>query len=284
MTVNTLHSIDSFGIQKVSLSGIRVEKLEDRMIPKVGFPHKHDFFQILIVTGGTGQHRIDFINHKVRPGEIYMMKPGQMHSWMLSRGSKGYLVEFNFQSLNSLKENLTIINDFSNSPDVFTIEAKKDLTEIANLAEIMLKESELKREMHDLSLQGYLLSFLISLIRLYQKTLKQEKALNIIGKFRSLLEKNFKHAHAVEFYAKQLKTSPRALTMQLTRSIGRPPRELIQERILLEAKRYLAFSHLTIAEIGYELGFDDPNYFTRFFRIHEKKTPAVFRKEMQLKS
>jgi AraC family transcriptional activator of pobA len=68
--------------------------------------------------------------------------------------------------------------------------------------------------------------------------------------------------------------------MQLSRSIGKPPRTLIQERILLESKRYLAFSSLSIADIGYKLGFEDANYFTRFFRLHEKKTPAQFRKQI----
>jgi AraC family transcriptional activator of pobA len=48
---------------------------------------------------------------------------------------------------------------------------------------------------------------------------------------------------------------------------------------MMEARRYLAFSNLSIAEIGYELGFQDANYFTRFFRLHEKMTPAAFRKK-----
>lgn len=242
------------------------------------FPHKHDFFQILLVTSGSGTHRIDFIEHKVAAGQIYMMKPGQMHSWKLTRGVKGILVEFNYQSLNSFKESARLMNDFSSSPEVFGA-SKKDFSEVIELVKIMLRESELKRELHDLSLQGHLTAFLIHLIRLYQKNLKQEKVLTIIERFRALVEKHFKTEHAVDFYARELNTSPKALTMQLSRSIGKPPRQLIQERILLEAKRYLAFSDLSIAEIGYELGFEDANYFTRFFRVHEKKAPVRFRKE-----
>jgi AraC family transcriptional activator of pobA len=274
-----LHPIDSFGIQKVSLSGIRVERLEDRIRPNIPFPHKHDFFLIMIVTGGSGHHQIDFKNHKISPGQIYIMKPGQMHSWILSKGIKGYIVEFNYQSTSSIKESLGLINDLSFSPDLFSFEDKKNWNEIENLIKLMLEESNLKREMHDLCLQAYLSSFLINIIRLYQGHLRQAKTLTTIEKFRKLLEKNFKQAHTVDFYAHRLSISPKAFTMQLSRAIGRPPREIIQERILLEAKRYLAFSDLSIAEIGYELGFDDANYFTRFFRVHEGKTPAQFRRE-----
>lgn len=262
-----LHPIDAFGIEEVSLSGIRVEKLEDRIKPKVTFPHKHDFFQILLIEKGSGIHQIDFVTHKVSPGMIYMMKPGQMHTWKLARGVRGILVEFSHQALN-----------FHHSPDVVKT-TKTEFADILILAKLMLKEFYLKREMNDLALQGELNAFLIMLIRLYQKQMRPEKSLSVIDKFKDMVESNYKEQHAVDFYAKKLGSSSKAFTMHLTRSLGKAPRSVIQERILLEAKRYLAFSELTVAEIGYELGFDDANYFTRFFRIHEKKSPAKFRKD-----
>ena len=276
-TVHTLYPIDSFGIQKVTLSGIRVERLEDRVKPGVPFPHKHDFYQIMFVTQGSGTHQIDFNSHTVTPGQIYLMKPGQMHSWKLAKGIKGLLLEFNQRSLNAVKESTKIIKDFSYSPDLLLLQ-KKDFNEIANLAEVMLREYSMKREMHDICLQYFLSAFLIQLIRLLHGHQKQEKAFSTVEKFRELLEINFKKKHSVEFYARELRTSPRALTMQLSRSLGKPARSLIQERLLLEAKRYLAFSDLSIAEIGYELGFEDSNYFIRFFKTHEKQTPVQFRK------
>lgn len=269
-----LHPIDAFGIQKVSLSGIRVERLEDRLRPGVPFPHKHDFFQFLIITHGTGEHQIDFKKHKVMPGQIYMMNPGQIHSWEMKKGIKGILVEFSQQSIGT-----KFVSEIAFMGDLLIVKDKKDFQEVSLLSEIMLKESELKRALHDLCLQNYVTNFLLLLIRLRERQLTTAKNLSLVEKFRELLEKNFKSEHAVEFYARKLSTTPKALTMQLSRSIGKPPRELIQERILLEAKRYLAFSEISVAEIGYELGFDDANYFTRFFRIHEKRSPAKFRKD-----
>lgn len=264
-----LHPIDAFGIEEVSLSGIRVEKLEARIKPGVPFPHKHDFYQILLIEKGSGTHQIDFVTHKVAPGMIYMMKPGQMHSWDFPRGVRGILVEFSHESLN-----------FHHSPDVVRT-TKTEFTEISTLAKLMLKESALKRDMNDLALQGELSAFLIMLIRIYQKSLRPEKTLSIIDKFKAMVEEHYKDQHAVDFYAKTLGSSSKAFTMQLTRALGKSPRSVIQERILLEAKRYLAFSDLSVADIGYELGFDDANYFTRFFRIHENSSPAKFRKYMK---
>ena len=277
-----LHSIDSFGILKVSLSSIRIEKLEDRIKPRVPFPHRHDFFQIILITAGSGQHQIDFNRHKVVSNQIFIMKPGQMHSWELSKGVKGYVVEFNHQSLNLSTANSELINQFSLSPDVHHFRLKHDFQMLIKLSEIMMTEFKAQREMHDLCLQGYLLSFVIQIIRSDERRVKQEKIITIIENFKQLLENNFKEAHTVGFYAQRLGVSSKALTMQLSRSIGKPPRVLIQERILLESKRYLAFSGLSIADIGYKLGFEDANYFTRFFRLHEKQTPAQFRKKINV--
>lgn len=271
-----LHSIDSFGILKVSLSDIRIEKLEDRIKPAVPFPHKHDFYQVMVVTNGTGLHRIDFKTHKVNPGQVFLMKPGQMHSWEMKKNVKGLIVEFNQYSLT--REYEFLVNQYELSPDAFQL-SKSDFAEVLKVTDLMQQEFTSGKEMHDLCLRGYLSCFLIQLLRSYDQKLKLDKSINVIEKFKDLIEKNFKSNHAVEFYAKELGVSSKALTMQLARSIGKPPRTLIQERILLEAKRYLAFSSLSISEIGYELGFMDANYFTRFFRSHEKMTPAKFRKE-----
>lgn len=274
-----LHSIDSFGIREVSLSSIRVDKLEDRIKPAVAFPHRHDFFQAMLVTSGTGWHQIDFIKHPVKANQIFLMKPGQMHSWELSKGVKGHIVEFNHQSLNTNKDGIELINQFSFSPDAHVFQDKNDFKNLIKICELMGEEFETKHDLQDQCLQGFLSSFLIQIVRSYDHQVKQEKMITVIEKFKKLIEKNFKSAHNVEFYANELKVSSKALTMQLSRAIGKPPRLLIQERILLEAKRYLAFSQLSVSEIGYELGFEDANYFTRFFRLHEKITPAQFRKD-----
>lgn len=269
------YPIDSFGIQKVTLSGIRVERLEDRLDPNVPFPHKHDFSQVLLVTHGKGIHQIDFKRYPAQAGDLFLMKPGQTHTWKFSKGVKGLLVEFHHQSL---KDTTSLLNQYLLTRDHLRITDKKAFKDFVLFTGLMMKEFKNQKALHDLSLQGYLLSFLIELLRFHEFNLKENKTLSVIEKFKKLIEDHFKTHHEVAFYAKALGIGGQALTMQLTRSIGKPPRLLIQERILLEAKRYLVFSELSVAEIGYELGFLDANYFTRFFRSHEKITPAAFRK------
>lgn len=264
MKVDLHHPIESFGIRQVSMSGIRVERLEERVKPAVPFPHRHDFWQIILITGGSGIHQIDFGTYKVKRRQVFIIKPGQVHKWKMSKDIHGVIVEFGRT------------NQLLQSADELIIPAR-EFSILESLSTIMLDEFTVKRKDYDTSLRHLLQSFLIQLERNTEKM--EERSSTIIENFKSLVEKNFKTEHRVEFYADKLGMTSKALTMQVTRTLGKSPRLVIQERFMIEARRYLAFSRMSIAEIGYELGFIDANYFTRFFRSHEKVTPAAFRKK-----
>ncbi|MBY0413903.1 MAG: AraC family transcriptional regulator, partial [Bdellovibrionales bacterium] len=111
------------------------------------------------------------------------------------------------------------------------------------------------------------------------------KKISRVSKFREdfneLVEKNYKREHSAEFYAKTLKLTTKGLTAKVKRIIGKNVRELIQERCILEGKRLLAYSDLSVSEIALELGFEDPNYFTRFFKSKAKINPGKFRQKVR---
>lgn len=254
-----LHSIDAFGISKVSLSSIRVERLEERINPKVAFPHKHDFYQLILITHGSSQHDIDFKQHKLARYQLYVMKPGQIHTWMLAPGTQGLVVEFNRNSLENL------IEDVDYSDDLLQLKKGPDFEALEKTAGLMLEEFNSGKELMDISLKGLLSSFLVQVLRLSgvkARPIHQKE--NLVDNFKILVERKFKEEHRVEYYAKELKVTPKALTMQLSRTLGKAPRLIIQDRFLLEAKRYLAYSDMSISEIGFEIGFEDANYFQDF--------------------
>jgi AraC family transcriptional activator of pobA len=265
MKLDFLHPIESFGIRQVSMSGIRVEPLEVRVTPSVPFPHRHDFWQIILITKGAGIHQIDFETYKVRPRQIFIIKPGQVHRWKMNANIKGMIVEFGRTG------------QLLNSPDEIIL-AEKEFTTLQMLTSIMQNEASARGTDVDASLRSLLNSFLIQLER-HTPRQDSKKSTSVIENFRMLVEKNFMKEHRVEFYAEKMGITSKALTMQVTRALGKSPRTVIQDRFMMEARRYLAFSNMSIAEIGYELGFEDANYFTRFFKSYEKLTPAAFRKK-----
>lgn len=262
------HAIEELGIVKVERGEIRAEKLEERLVPRVPFPHKHDFHQLLVITHGQGIHEIDFRLHKVKPRVVFAMRPGQVHEWRLKAGTRGFVIDFTEQSLD--KGRLAAV------PEVETL--REDEWKVLRfLCEEMCREFSSREPGSDLLLRDYLSAILTRLARRGGSGAKA--ASHDLEKFTRLVEENFRAKHEVEFYAQTLGLSPQALTMRTTRAFGKSAREIIHERCLTEAKRLLAYSPLSITQISDELGFGDPNYFARFFKKGTATTPGAFRKK-----
>lgn len=257
---------------------IRIEKLQDRMQPKVPFPHKHNFYQILLITRGSGFHEIDFKAHKLARQQIFIMKPHQVHSWALDKRSDGFVVEFSAESLRPDNHKGPELHQLLlHCSDMITLSSTEEFKQLQTVCEIMRQEFLDKKENFDVCLNHYLEAFLLQVLRHAGVHTQDLKRTPLVTRFQELVERKYLQEHRVTFYAQALGVTAKALTMQTSRLLGRSPRQIIQERCLLEARRFLAYSDLSIAEIGYELGFEDPNYFTRFFRQQARITPAAFR-------
>lgn len=99
--------------------------------------------------------------------------------------------------------------------------------------------------------------------------------------FIQLVERNFFKHHDVASYANILNISAKALNKRICKHSCYTPNEIIKRRIILEAKRLLVYTHLSVKEIGYKLGYDDPSYFIRFFSKQVKTAPQTFRLHFQ---
>lgn len=97
--------------------------------------------------------------------------------------------------------------------------------------------------------------------------------------FSRLVEIHFREKHSVMDYADLLAVAPKTLSKKFNRLQLSQPNDIIKDRILLEAKRLLAYASLSIKEIAYHLGYDDPAYFNRLFSNKTGQTPASFRKQ-----
>lgn len=102
---------------------------------------------------------------------------------------------------------------------------------------------------------------------------------NLMRKFNLLVEGHFRQQHAVSYYADRLNKSPKTLS-NLFALAGTSPSQIIQERILIEAKRLLSYSSKSAKEIAYELGFEDAAYFSAYFKKHVAQSPLEFRNHL----
>lgn len=99
--------------------------------------------------------------------------------------------------------------------------------------------------------------------------------------FSQLVEWHYTRHHTVSEYAELLHISPKALNKRITRYSNTTPNDIIKNRIMLEAKRLLVHTQLTVKEIGYKLGYDDASYFIRLFTKQAAVAPQQFRLQYQ---
>lgn len=273
--VHKLHSIEALGNAPARRGEIRVERIEHRLLPKVPFPHRHDFFHFLFLEKGTGWHEIDFSRFPVKSGQLFFVKPGEVHAWSLGSKTRGFVLEFTKESIGGNKTALDIFRVLDDFPSQALPEDPASLCGHLRLMQIELEKAGPN---HRLALEHLLAAFLLRITRIKGEERRPRLRTTAVDKFRALVEENFRQEHSVEFYAKKLGLTPKALTTQARKALGMPAGAVIQEKCLLEAKRLLAYSEQTIAEIGYELGYEDPNYFARFFRQRCGMSPGKFRK------
>ena len=133
-------------------------------------------------------------------------------------------------------------------------------------------------------LQMMLKRYLIICTRLYKAQALSnppEKENNLIREFNFLVEQHFKTKHSVAEYAELLNKSPKTISNTFAKLHSKSPLQYIKERRLLEARRLLTYSDKQIQEIAYEIGFEDIQAFSRFFKKQQGISPSEFKKKHQ---
>jgi AraC family transcriptional activator of pobA len=164
------------------------------------------------------------------------------------------------------------------------VQLEKTTSIFENLMHMMKNELENNPEVfHQDVLKNYLHTFLMLAERERRKQkvteLRKGADFDYTLLFKDLLEAGYKRVKQVSSYASQLSVTKKRLNQATTRVLGKSPKNIIDERVILEAKRLLVHTHENIKEIGYVLGFQDPAYFIKFFRKHCGITPVAFREQ-----
>ncbi len=247
--------------------------------------HRHDFFFILVLKKGSGSHEIDFISYTIGDYSIFFMRPGQVHQLTLKTGSTGYLIEFNADFYYP-KDKLSaqLLQKVSNR-NLCQLDAEK-IKRLFSLLDYILNEYNDKKENYQQVIKANLGIFFIELMRQRQNkedisntthSYQQEQ----LDKFLELIEKNSSTHKQVSQYAEMLNLSAYQLNAISKTILGKTSSDLINEYIILEAKRYLLATTSQISQIAYHLGYQDISYFIRFFKKHTGYSPEAFRQNFK---
>jgi AraC family transcriptional activator of pobA len=250
----------------------------------IHFPHRHDFYQIVLFTRGGGQHTIDFQQYEVQPHQVYYMAPGQMHQWDFDAFTEGYLVNFNESFFTSICHNPHFVREFPLFNSISGVSASTlDMAccgEVEQTFAQMLDEFENGEEYTMDILRGMLMVVLVKLSRVAPNAFKEGATKHnvvLMRQFEKLIELHFREKRLPKDYAALMFITPNHLNALSNNVMGKSAGELIRERILLESKRLLANSDLLVGQIAEHLNFEDNAYFTRFFKKYMGTTPEGFR-------
>ena len=243
-------------------------------------PHRHDYYAVFYFVAGAGTHTIDFEEFTIEPGSIFLLRPGQVHSWKLEGHYSGYALKISREFCSVVSGSPELSVDFP----VFahgTVNAKLSAGDTAE----RLKEdfTRLIAEYRNAADAGFLLALarvlLFEIGRLPQTTTATTP--KPVTQFLRLIDEHICREHSAEFYALELGVPLSRLNRICREYLGQPAAKIIRERLLLEIRRLLLHSSLPVQEIAREVGFGDPSYFSRFVRKNCGASPEALRRDVQ---
>ena len=277
--------IPEFKLPRESISDLpfKLELIESNVGYNPRAPHRHNYYEIFFFEKGSGLHMIDFNEFEIESQHIHLISPGQIHYMHRAPDTKGWVLKFTsefFLSNLSDKDMLQQIPFLNNKVTKPLIKPEKDEFEsLLQFVQFIKKEDEKKSSGYENMIRNYLNLILVKCHRLYDYSSPESKDIEnqLCRRFSALLQENYLLENRVGFYSEKLKINDNRLNQATKKILGRTPSELISDRLLLEAKRWLLHSNKSIKEIAYSLNFRHNAYFNRWFKKLENCSPGEFR-------
>lgn len=244
-------------------------------------PHKASFYQLIWIEEGQATFFIDFRKITIKKGNLLIISINQIVEFDINSEYKGKLILFTDTFFNQTE----IDTIFLHTSEIFNpaqlnqlaewdIKELKNIIELINDELIQHKASSIQKTI----IQSYLRIILFKTERKIRDTPLYSSNPNITRSFFDLVEKFFKEQRTVDFYAKKLGIGEKKLARNVKEQISFTPKQYIENRVILEAKRLLIYSNnLNIKEISHSLGFEEHTNFTKFFRKKTNVSPNQFK-------
>lgn len=265
---------------------LSIQHLEDKnFIENYNVP----LYSIFLLDAGA-HYSVNFVKYKTERRSILFLSPYQNLKWLSPTSSQIKLLQFHgdFYCIEYHKKEVAcngfLFNNIYLQPYISL--HKDKFQEISQLIDKMEKEFEVNKPFSESVLKSYLQLILAICSREKNDQLEnhfiQQSKSNELLKFQDILELNFKKERNSSFYANELSMSLSSFSKKIKSQFGKTPTQLIQERVILEAKKLLHLTSKTIKEVAIELNFDDEFYFSRYFKKEVGLPPTHFRKKVGL--
>ncbi|TKC09407.1 helix-turn-helix domain-containing protein [Pedobacter frigoris] len=248
---------------------------------KIKTAHSHDFYLFFLVAHSSGTHTIDFVNHPVTDHQIHILLPGQVHQWELQENTKGYQLMIGKKLFQTFSNHLSFSPILYFKHPVITLNTESFEQLNYEFKQFEQETTQAKPQWDIVLLRSKLIALFIE--REMEKSFKDLSALKnnpIVARYINLIDEYYKQEKSVSFYADLLNITPNYLNILCQKYARLSANTIIQNRQILEIKRLLHISEMTIKQIAYELGFNDQAYFSNFFKRKMGVSPKEFRDKL----
>ncbi len=249
--------------------------------------HKHNFYLSVFFIEGEGLHEIDFATYDIRPGSVFLLRPGQTHLWRFTQKGKGYIFFHSKEFYEAMYQhkNLSSFPFFfstQNSPCIYLQEDQRAY--MGQLFKTIVEEFQSEAILRKQKILNFIDLIYIELSRLvikdsFQDLVSSKNDMMKLYKFEKLIEEKFTTNKSAIAYAKMMNISAKHLNRICKKTLGKTTTDIILDRVFLEAKRLILYSGENLTEIAWGLGYTDYAHFSKLFKQRNGITPSAFQKE-----
>lgn len=258
----------------------RVEHILPAHGPVINDVHRHDYHEVFLFRSGSGTHMIDLRDLPIAAPSIHLVAPGQVHRLDRSADMEGMVVMFSDHVLPDRARAAHLSAMRSHHAASFPLHAE-EMDEACQLVQQMERELARGAATIPAVVESYLGILLLKCAQWSRVNGGADAVLleehDPVRRFLELLEQRYLLERQVGTYAALLSMTPDHLNELVKERLGRTASNVVQDRLLLEAKRLLVHGDRSVKEIAFALNMNDPAYFTRWFGKMEGLSPARFR-------
>ena len=243
-------------------------------------PHRHAYHELIWVREGRGRHLIDGEPVEFGPRTLTLIAKGQVHQFQRAEDVTAVVARFEDDWLSSSRRWL-----FSGQSCTALSVPEDDAARFDALLDLLRVENERPAGPESAELRRHLLAAVLLWAQRWREGQLEEGGasrtdLQLYQQFDELLERDFAANHDAAHYADELGVTTGTLSRLLTKLTGRSTKQVILDRVILEAVRLLRFSDLQVKEIADRLGFSDQFAFSKAFKRQRGEAPADFRQRL----
>lgn len=238
-------------------------------------PHRHAMLhQFLLIESGGGDALIEETRHRLASGDLVNMPMGIVHGFTFETSTRGWVVTVASELLEESLRDSEGLRPILQKPGIVA-----GTQEIKAFVQAIFHEYPQRgfARAHVLRALSGVLAGLAARALSAQSPTETRAEHRLQKRFEALLEQRHLEHLGVADYAQMLSVTPTHLSRVMRQTTGQSAQVAIEARLMREARRHLAFSNLSISEVGYQLGFADPAYFSRAFKRTTGKSPREFR-------